>query len=198
MAYNPAAAGSISIQEVDGAPALTGITSLAVTNGSLSSSTGTANQAVIVTGAGSTAGTPHNALAQAGANIGSTANFATTSSTFVDVTNVTVTDTFHGGRALYLFDCTVTNSSTASVGFDFNVDGSRIGDATEGYRRCTIPAANTVIPFSMMYLTTGALSTGSHTIKVQVKASTGTTTIVTSDVDANLAVLEWPTQGVTT
>lgn len=54
MAYNPTGAAAIAIQEVDGSPSLSGITSLVVTNGSLSSSTGTANQAVIVTG-GSTA-----------------------------------------------------------------------------------------------------------------------------------------------
>lgn len=99
-----------------------------------------------------------------------TSNLTTTSTTFADIPNFTTTFTMSGGYALCFFSAVVGN-----VSLDYNVDGTRRGDATLG-SLCWRTGTD-AMTVTMPLLLTG-LSAGSHTISVQWRVPTaGTATI---------------------
>jgi len=106
-----------------------------------------------------------------------TADYTTTSTSFVDVdaTNLKHTITTNEGPVLVTFACSASGSAAESVGFDFDVDGTRVGAAfTFGIARFIAQTNVRIVGFSK--LITG-LSAGSHTFKLQWRVSGGTGTI---------------------
>jgi len=105
-------------------------------------------------------------------NVNQASDYATTSTTFVDVdtTNLSFSINTAGGDVLIVFFGRV-NSSTGNVYFDVSVDGVRIGGddgLTSG------PSGHH--PIALMALKQG-LSPGTHTFKLQWRVSAGTGTL---------------------
>jgi hypothetical protein len=110
-------------------------------------------------------------------NLNESANYTTTSTTFVDVnaSRLTLTITTSGGAVLVTFAGSVTMSAANSIlYFDLLVNGSRIaGD--DGI--LTMTAASTVATNGSFFYWLTGLAAGTHTIKLQWKISTGTGTL---------------------
>ena len=117
-------------------------------------------------------------------------NIQTTSATFVDLTGVTLTVTTGARRCLVLFNAVATLSTTGTMGFDINIDGSRVGQ-THGLTFTDLQAANSSAGINISYLT-DVLTAASHTIKIQwkVSAPTGTVYAHTGSTPAILSVME--------
>lgn len=106
---------------------------------------------------------------------------STGSATFVAVTGVTQTVTsWAGGRALIWFSGTVSNTTLAATSnFDFGIDGTLQGDATNGLTYVQQHVANHNQHIAFMYVS-AALATGSHTFTLRWKTGTGTLTLQTA------------------
>lgn len=97
----------------------------------------------------------------------------TTSATYVDLTDASITLTTTGGRVALGFNGASFNSGANANAFSFSIDGAaEVGPAAEGLYRLT---GTTAAGVAMTYLT-DALSAGSHTFKVRWKTSGGTAT----------------------
>jgi len=110
-------------------------------------------------------------------------DYTTTSTTFVDVdsTNFSFTFTTGARRVLLGLVGSCANSGTnSSVVFDVTVDGTRQGGTNWGMQRTQIYTATAVVDCSFTYLT-DTLSAGSHTFKLQWRASADTATLEGSD-----------------
>lgn len=105
-----------------------------------------------------------------------TTDFTTTSTSFVDVTNLTITITT-GARRVLLTACGAVANDTAGQQskLTLTVDGANQG-GTNGLQFADHIAATELHPFSLSFLT-DVLTAASHTFKVQALASGGTTTI---------------------
>ena len=100
-----------------------------------------------------------------------TADFTTTSASYTDVTGITTTITTNGGGLLVIFRATMRNSSPAAMLFQLVIDGSSV----ELLGSCfTSSTTNNVWTLATHI---SAISSGSHTIKLQTKCAAGTTTI---------------------
>lgn len=102
-----------------------------------------------------------------------TGTIGTTSATYVDVTNMTATFTTNGGGIDVLIRCTWGQTASATNVLQLMVDG--VSECILG--TWISPTGNNYIPTSLVHHI-GAISAGSHTIKVQAKTNAGTLTIV--------------------
>lgn len=113
----------------------------------------------------------------------------TTSTTFVDLTGMSVTLTTAAVRCLVIVSLSGKNNSASSVGIDIAIDGARQGQAFG----LIVSGAGTDAPenLSLQYLT-AVLSAAPHTIKIQWRVDGGTGTIFanTTTVPARLTVIE--------
>lgn len=101
-----------------------------------------------------------------------TSNITTTSASFVDMTNMSVTLTILTGKALLMFSAAVGNSTdTGDVVLRFDIDGTS-QEHTIIVSGAGGKPADWTDPASMQFLVTG-LSAGSHTFKVQWHRGTG-------------------------
>ncbi len=102
-----------------------------------------------------------------------TASFSTDSTSYVDVTDLTITFTLEDEDRKFLLLLNAGDLyhsiSGEVINFTINIDGSNVGDLV-AYMTSGYPPR---VPFSMSYIT-DSLSAGSHTFKVQMKVSTGT------------------------
>lgn len=96
-----------------------------------------------------------------------------TSATYVDVTNMTTTVTTNGGGVDVLIRCTLGQSGAATNVLQLMVDG--VSECILG--TWVSPAGASYIPVSFVHHI-GAMSAGSHTIKVQVKTNSGSILVV--------------------
>ena len=105
-----------------------------------------------------------------------TSDFTTTSTSFVDVTGLSITVTTTGGRILMLFSGVLSNTlGTVGQMATFTVDGTNQG-GTNGLVQTETNTAGAAENASMIWLT-AALSAASHTFKVQIRADSGTATL---------------------
>lgn len=104
------------------------------------------------------------------------ADRSTSSASFADMTDMSITITTTGGRVLLGFTAPFSNSATSLNNFTFAVDGVDVGNATRGLTSITIVTATQSGNPAMTYLTPTALSAGSHTFKVRWKTNAGTAT----------------------
>jgi hypothetical protein len=120
-----------------------------------------------------------------------TTAFTTTSTTFVAVTDLSITITTGANRVLLLVTMVASQSAAASQGFwTFTVDGTAQGDATNGLanKRDWGTAAHTdTITFQFL---TDALTAASHTFTVQARANSDTLTIEADSWDATFSAIE--------
>jgi hypothetical protein len=117
-----------------------------------------------------------------------TGNISTSSTTFVEATNTSLTLTTYGGDILYW----VTGQSwNAGVGafntYDLAVDGVRQGHTTFGTTIITTAAANYSDNLNLIMVTTNPIFAGTHAVSLFWKTS------VSGTANANLYVnaLEW-------
>lgn len=109
-------------------------------------------------------------------NVNDTADYSTTSTTFVDVdaTDVKCTITTAGGRVMVGFCGMVrfdNNAASPHRGyFDLDVDGTRLGGDDGLVGLGTLTTDEPILPVSFVVLTS-ELSAGSHTFKLQWKVS---------------------------
>ena len=104
-------------------------------------------------------------------SIAKTTEFSTTSTTYVDVTDLIITATTGAKRVLLLFSASV-QMTDASAGFrvTFDVDGSNVADPLHLARA---NSAYINFPISMSFIT-DILTAESHTFKVKAKITAGT------------------------
>lgn len=121
-------------------------------------------------------------------------DLTTTSASFVDVTGMTVTLTTGARRCLIAFQGTALNASTERVAFDLLIDGVSQGGGL-GVSQVSLASTESAdVGFSFL---TDVLAAGSHTFKLQWKVSGGTGTLYasTTNMPANLSVIEIPDTG---
>ena len=101
-----------------------------------------------------------------------TTAFTTTSTTFVDVTDHSITMTTGARRVLLTFTACFSNNTNASdVSVTFDIDGTDAG-GTEGLNKLTEAAADLKTMGAVVYLT-DVLTAASHTFKVNLKNGGG-------------------------
>lgn len=101
-----------------------------------------------------------------------TTAFTTTSTTFVDVTDHSITMTTGARRVLLTFTaCFSNNTNAADVSVTFDIDGTDAG-GTEGLNKLTSAAADLKTMGAIVYLT-DVLTAASHTFKVNLKNGGG-------------------------
>jgi hypothetical protein len=103
--------------------------------------------------------------------------WSTTSSTFSDIGTFTLTYTHAASHNILLWFTTKARLSAAGAiaRIDFNIDGTRVGHATEGWMNYYSDNAalnNARVPLTAVYL--GAVAAGTHTVKPQMAAAGGT------------------------
>lgn len=114
-------------------------------------------------------------------------DLTTTSTSYVDLTGITVTLTTGARRCLVIFSANGKNSNAGQTArYDIDIDGSRQG---QGYGLSWAANAGSAVGFTFL---TAVLSAGSHTIKIvwSVDANTGTTYASTGVTPAFIEVLE--------
>jgi hypothetical protein len=109
--------------------------------------------------------------------VNKTTSFNTNSTSFVDITGLTITETITSGkRVMLFFSGPVANDTLGAYNsLTFTVDGTAVG-ASDGLFFARQEVAAYWEPCSIMFIT-DALTAGSHTFKVQTKVDTGTVTI---------------------
>lgn len=106
-----------------------------------------------------------------------TANFTTSSTSFVDITGLTTTITSNGGGFDVKFTASCTNSNLgAATYFDIMVDGVSISGVANGLQGWSQEVAGAAVAISFTWHI-AAYSAGSHTIKMRARVSAGTLTI---------------------
>lgn len=106
--------------------------------------------------------------------VGTTSDPNTSSTTYVDVPEMSITMTTSGAPVLLAFNCIAKqNTANKSIYFVFEIDGV---DEVVSERGAQYPSVNTECRCSFAYLKTG-LGAGSHTFKVQFKVDGGTATL---------------------
>lgn len=139
-----------------------------------------------ITGTGivSTTNLAANAVTLIGSASGSTNGPTTTSATFVDMTDMSVTMTNTGGRVLLWFAANMTHSAGGALNaFALKVDSG--GTQNEHYWHS--PGAN-YGHLVAACIDVGVVSAGSHTYKIQWLTATGTLTAYTTA--RNMIVME--------
>lgn len=136
------------------------------------------------------AGKPASTIAR-----NNTSDYSTSSTTFADVdaTNLSVTLTTSTGRVLVAFAGTFYNSggNTPDMSLDVDIDGSRMGAATDGIVTEKLIGNQEKQAVSFTLLKTG-LSIGSHTFKLQWKATAGPVYLRSSSTQyTHFQIAEW-------
>lgn len=118
-------------------------------------------------------------------------NLTYTSSTFADVTGMSITLTTGARRCLVVVTATGKHSAnTFGLTLDIDIDGTRQGAAnTWGLMKAQAPGNNYELPMSFSYIT-DVLSAGSHTFKLQAATDGATATLYASDPPLFFAVHE--------
>lgn len=106
------------------------------------------------------------------------ADITTTSTTFVDLTGVTITITTGARRVEVKFIACASINALGTLSYDLLVDSTSIGGAS-GIMRATSPAAGYIQNVSFSYMS-DVLSAASHTFKIQWKTQLGTATTYAS------------------
>lgn len=116
-----------------------------------------------------------------------TGDLTTTSTSFVDVTDLTVTLTTAAVRCMVMASGTFKNSASGNTAIDIDIDGTRMGE-TLGL---VFTNQNVNKPFSFTVMT-DVLTAASHTIKLVWKVQSGTGTIYANSATSpvKLTVLE--------
>lgn len=114
----------------------------------------------------------------------------TTSTTFVDLTGMSVTLTTGARRCLVVCNLNCKHPTGGNgIYYDLDIDGSRQGGTT-GLVDINIPANNFEEPANFSFVT-DVLSAASHTFKIQWRTSGGTaTTFASTTSPAMLSVVE--------
>lgn len=100
------------------------------------------------------------------------ADFSSSSiSSYTDLTGVTTTMTTNGGGLDVHFRCIVSNSTPANVFFRLVIDGASVALIGKHF------TGNTTSNFFYAFEHVAAISSGSHTIKIQIKCASGTTVV---------------------
>lgn len=99
----------------------------------------------------------------------------TTSTSFVNITGVTLTIATNAAKVLVLFQGGVASSAALTADLTITVDGTNAGDASRGL--ATIVATGILSYPTTLAYRTEALTAASHTFRVQWKTSTGTITL---------------------
>lgn len=103
-----------------------------------------------------------------------TGSFTTNSTSWVDITNLSITITTEEKRVLLMVSSDIFNDTAGGrSGFSFDIDGTTVNSAGWGLIAQDAISAQDVVPFCMTYIT-DVLSAGSHTFKVRMKVQTGT------------------------
>lgn len=110
-----------------------------------------------------------NAVTQSGAAVGAATGVTTTSTTYVDLTDMSVTLTAFGGDLLVWFSSAVQNTSGGLVTTALSLDG-----AAEVGPIVTIPGVASDLNAVTNLRRFAGVSAGSHTVKVRWKVSSGT------------------------
>lgn len=103
-------------------------------------------------------------------------DITTTSTSFVDLTNFTITFSTGAHRVLLIATVTAYNSGNNQTYFTFTVDGSEVSSRTNGLMQMAHGQSGSDIQTETLYFLTDALSAASHTFKVQWKVGGGTGT----------------------
>lgn len=118
-------------------------------------------------------------LAAQGRVVRTAGDVSTTSTSFVDLTDASITLTTTARPVLIGLTGSCQNSIQGqNVMFDLDIDGTRQG-GTNGLANLQADAANAQMTIGLTYLT-ASLSAGSHTFKIQWRISSGTGTIQAS------------------
>ena len=105
--------------------------------------------------------------------------FTTTSTSFVDVTNLVSTVTTGANRVLLIFSGVLSNGNADAASLlTFTVDGTNQG-GTNGLMQVNTSGADTAENGTMIFLT-AALTAASHTFRVQLRADSGTAKLRTN------------------
>lgn len=130
---------------------------------------------------------PVSTLTSLGYNF-TTENFTTTSTSVVDVTDLDVEVTVpSGGRALKItaFCPQILSSQSAGNVIDMYI---REGSTTLEYSRFTTPASNYGKEMSVVWISDGAVSAGTHTFKVSVYQQAAGTLIFVAATDRKATI----------
>lgn len=124
-----------------------------------------------------------------------TTDYSTSSATFTDVdaTNLTITLTISTGRVLVCFAGTCYNSggNTPDLSLDVDIDGVRMGAGTDGLVTEKLIGNQEKQAMAFTLLKTG-LSVGSHTFRLQWKATAGPVYLRSSSAQSvSFQVAEW-------
>lgn len=119
-------------------------------------------------------------------------DLATSSTSFVDATSLTITLTTAAHRCLVIFSGMAQKSTWTNVFVDIDVDGTRVG-GSNGLTGATINNASAYDQNLSFSFLTDVLSAASHTIKVQWRVNGGSATLFASaTTPAVLSVIELP------
>lgn len=116
-------------------------------------------------------------------------NPTTSSTSFVDIPNATITLTTTGGDVLVGFNGTFTEVSGATyVHVDLDINGTRLGNVAGGIAVGYV-SSPVLMPISFTVLLTN-LAAGTHTFKVQWSVNGGTGLMYTDTVRATMFAKE--------
>jgi len=105
-----------------------------------------------------------------------TTDFVTTSTSFVDITDLSIVMTTAARRVLLTFSGSAAiDSAAAQIKVTFTVDGTNAG-GTNGLQIMEAPTAGDPFSLAIMFLT-DVLTAASHTFKVQALTTSGTATL---------------------
>ena len=173
-------AGDVVVLQFDGALTITHNATTLALIGAANITTAAANVLTFVSeGGGNWRQVARNAAGTAAivnGNTRVTADFTTTSTTFVDVTTHTITMTTTARRVLLLFSGNHTNSGINRNDFTFDIDGTDAG-GTAGLQSGTMSGADAPRMSCTFHYLTDVLTAASHTFKVNAQVSAGTMTI---------------------
>ena len=136
----------------------------------------------IISGGGSGGSATNLAAGKATRSAG---NVTTTSTTWVDVTGMTITITTGAHRVLLTFIGVAQNNTVGGITeLDFTVDGTRQGGSI-GLMFVSTPVVNGNFNAGFTFVT-DALSAGSHTFKVRWQVSNTSTGTLNADANSPL------------
>lgn len=104
--------------------------------------------------------------------VSSAVQFSTTSTTYVDITDMTITKDIDNRRVLLMFSgCDISNATIdAEIRLIFNIDGG--GPGALAFSMHDLSVSTVIFPVCMFWVT--SVLTGTHTFKIQMKTSAGT------------------------
>lgn len=99
----------------------------------------------------------------------------TTSATFVEMTGSSISVTGFGGKMMVIVNGKISNSTAGTNNYlDIAIDGTRVGDATNGLTIVTAPNVSYPDCVSIVWFTNTPPAAGAHSYSVYWKTSGGT------------------------